>query len=101
MVLTQIWISLYVSKGHSLTLEGLNLPVKFEEEWNFFIDSLSQVGLFLDGEEDILVWEQNVNTESVYAKLSYEVLVAQRDLPSLKWWNSWLWKGSTPLKVKC
>ena len=90
MVLMHILIASDVSEGHWLTLKDLNLHVKFEDEWDLFIDSLSQASLFLYGGEDILVWEQNVKIGLVSTKIAYEVLVAQRDLPSPRWWYSWM-----------
>ena len=100
LVLSQIRNDYENSVKAWLSLEDLNMSIHLVDECRHFTSFLSEVGILLEYCEYVLVWEPNLLSNTVMAKLAYEVLVYQKGFLAPRWWYWCLWKMYMPLKVK-
>ena len=97
-MLKQVRVGSQINKR--VVSSDLGLVVCFADEWDLFISKLYQGNINMCAKSDKLVWDFNASEGQVTATLAYLSLVLNIGFIGSDWWTKWIWRGSTPLKIK-
>lgn len=77
----------------------LNIPARWEKDWQRFIGSLEEENVWINDNQDALIWA--LDPHGRYSpKVGYASSMVARQIGDISWWWRHLWKLKVPPKTK-